>query len=102
MPAVTAETKLDKEKKLNVNDVENTLTAFASEIFVNGTLEITRIDTFLIVEAPDQKLKQYDWDNSARHLFDLNDAEVDALEHNAVVWRGSTAFLLERESYHER
>ena len=52
----------------------------------------------LIVEARDHGFKQYPWDDEAKHRFLLSDAEVDELEHNAVVWRESTAFMLEKPS----
>jgi hypothetical protein len=50
----------------------------------------------LIVEPTDQTWQRYPWDESTKQRFELNDAEVDQLERGAVLWRGSTAFMVER------
>jgi hypothetical protein len=63
---------------------------------VNGTtISSSKV---LIVEARNQGFKQYPWDEAAKHRFLLSEAEVDELEHHAVVWRESTAFMLEKRS----
>ena len=61
---------------------------------LNGTA--LRSSKVLIVEHPKQKLQRYLWDEAAKRQFLLNEAEADDLEHGAVLWRGSTALIVER------
>jgi hypothetical protein len=51
----------------------------------------------LTVEHRKRKTEQYPWDQAAKQRFQLNEADADDLEHGAVLWRGSTAFLVERK-----
>jgi hypothetical protein len=65
---------------------------------LHGTLNSTPVligSKVLIVEHPNQKMEQYGWDKPAKQRFQLNEADADDLEHGAVLWRGSTAFLVE-------
>jgi hypothetical protein len=59
-------------------------------------LDMSQSSKVLIVEPRDQNLQRYPWNEATKHRFELNEAEADELEHGAVLWRGSTAFMLER------
>jgi hypothetical protein len=77
--------------------VNNRIVAFPSSV---GSLKgrTVRSSKVLIVEHPQRKLQRYLWDEAAKQQFLLNEAEADDLEHGAVLWRGSTAFIVERLS----
>ena len=71
----------------------------ASVAYYNSVMKSTQIQPgskVLIVEPPDQTWQRYPWDESTKQQFHLNDAEVDQLERGAVLWHGSTAFMVER------
>ena len=49
----------------------------------------------LIVEAPNQEAEVFPWDSNTQRRFKLDDDDIKALEHGAVVWLGQTGLSLE-------
>ena len=82
-----------------MRSTNDSLRAFrASGVYLSGTLKSTPVRIgakALIVEHPKQKMERYPWDKAAKQRFHLNEADADDLEQGAVLWRGSTAFLVE-------
>ena len=70
-----------------------------SVAYLNRTMKSMQVQAdskALIVESRNEEWQRYLWDEAAKRRFQLNEAEADQLEHGAVLWRGSTAFIVER------
>jgi hypothetical protein len=49
----------------------------------------------LVVEVRNSGLRHYPWNSTSRQRFQLNWNDIRELEHNAVLLRGSTAFIVD-------
>jgi hypothetical protein len=78
-----------------MNSTRKRITASRGSV---ADLNGTQAGKVLIVEPRNQKLQRYSWDEVAKERFQLSEVEVDQLDHGAVLWRGSTAFIVERQT----